>query len=173
MAMRRTLLTERFNLEFHTEQKVFPVYVITVAKGGIKLKESATPDAQPMLVSTVWPGDRIVLPGRNATMAQFASTLQRAILDKKSGTESNFHFAKLLSVPDFPISDFRRSFRDAPVRPFNSKNVFQRKLHDSRILGGDHLPKSIAVENGVGILHPEGVCQIKRFRAKFQLSRFT
>jgi uncharacterized protein (TIGR03435 family) len=45
------------------------------------MKETAAPDTQPMLVSTVWPGDRIVLPARNATMAQFAATLQRAILD--------------------------------------------------------------------------------------------
>jgi uncharacterized protein (TIGR03435 family) len=82
MAMVRDLLTERFNLKFHTEPKEFPVYVLTVAKGGPKLKESATPDAQPMLVSTVFPGDRIALPARNATMAQFASTLQRAILDR-------------------------------------------------------------------------------------------
>jgi uncharacterized protein (TIGR03435 family) len=82
MAMVRTLLKERFNLSFHTEPKEFSVYVLTVAKGGIKLKEAATPDTQPQLVSTVWPGDRIVMPARNATMAQFASTLQRAVLDR-------------------------------------------------------------------------------------------
>lgn len=83
MAMVQTLLAERFKLAFHTEPKEFPVYVLTtIAKGGMKLKESATPDAQPTLVSTVFPGDRIFLPARNATMAQFASTLQRAILDR-------------------------------------------------------------------------------------------
>ena len=82
MAMLRTLLAERFNLAFHTEPREFPVYVLTIAKGGMKLKASATPDAQPMLVSTVFPGDRIVLPARNAAMAEFASTLQRAILDR-------------------------------------------------------------------------------------------
>jgi uncharacterized protein (TIGR03435 family) len=82
MAMIRTLLSERFNLKFHTEPKEFAVYTLTVAKGGTRLKETATPDAQPMLVSTVFPGDRIALPARNATMAQFASTLQRAILDR-------------------------------------------------------------------------------------------
>jgi uncharacterized protein (TIGR03435 family) len=82
MAMVRTLLAERFNFAFHREPKEFPVYVLTIAKGGMTLKESATPDAQPLLVSTVFPGDRIFLPARNATMAQFASTLQRAILDR-------------------------------------------------------------------------------------------
>jgi uncharacterized protein (TIGR03435 family) len=82
MAMVRTLLAERFNLKFHTAPKEFPVYVLTVAKSGSKLKETATPDAQPMFTSTVYPGDRIVLPARNLTMSQFASTLQRAILDR-------------------------------------------------------------------------------------------
>jgi uncharacterized protein (TIGR03435 family) len=48
MAMVRTLLAERFSLKFHTEPKEFPVYVLTVAKGGSKLKETATPDAQPI-----------------------------------------------------------------------------------------------------------------------------
>jgi uncharacterized protein (TIGR03435 family) len=82
MAMIRTLLTERFGFAFHTEPKEFSVYVLTVAKRGMKLKDTATPDAQPMLVSTVFPGDHVALPARNATMAQFASTLQRAILDR-------------------------------------------------------------------------------------------
>jgi uncharacterized protein (TIGR03435 family) len=83
MAMVRTLLTDRFNLKFHTEPKEFPVYVLTVARGGSKLKESAAPaDEQPVLLNTVYPGEKIFLPARNATMAQFASMLQRAVLDR-------------------------------------------------------------------------------------------
>src|SRR5205823_6683107 len=82
MAMVQTLLGDRFKLAFHTEPKEFSVYVLTVAKGGSKLKESANPSEQPSLVNTVWPGDRITLPARNATMAQFASMLQRAVLDR-------------------------------------------------------------------------------------------
>src|SRR4030095_9765595 len=39
MAMVRTLLTDRFSLAFHTEPKEFPVYLLTVAKGGAKLKD--------------------------------------------------------------------------------------------------------------------------------------
>jgi uncharacterized protein (TIGR03435 family) len=82
MAMLRTLLTERFSLALHTEPKEFPVYVLSVAKGGSKLKESAAPDAQPALVSRVYPADYIQLPARNATMEQFAATLTRAIVDR-------------------------------------------------------------------------------------------
>jgi uncharacterized protein (TIGR03435 family) len=96
MTMLRGLLKERFSMAFHTEPKEFSVYVLTAAGTGIKLKESATPDAQPAIVSTVYPGDRILLPARNATMEQFAATLQRAILDRpvldKTGLKGKYDF---------------------------------------------------------------------------------
>lgn len=41
--MMRTLLSDRFNLRFHTEKKELRVYTLTVAKGGIKMKP-ASPD---------------------------------------------------------------------------------------------------------------------------------
>jgi bla regulator protein blaR1 len=37
--MLQTLLHDRFSLELHRETKILPVYELTVAKGGIKLKE--------------------------------------------------------------------------------------------------------------------------------------
>ncbi len=82
MAMLRKLLADRFGLAFRREQKELTVYALTVAKSGPKLRDAAGPsDAQPELVSTVFPG-RLVMPARNATMQQFASVLQRAILDR-------------------------------------------------------------------------------------------
>jgi len=38
--MTQTLLAERFKLTFHKETKEMPAYVVTVAKGGHKLKQS-------------------------------------------------------------------------------------------------------------------------------------
>ena len=35
------LLTERFGLKLHRDKKDFPVYGLVVAKGGVKMKESA------------------------------------------------------------------------------------------------------------------------------------
>jgi uncharacterized protein (TIGR03435 family) len=96
MAMLRTLLSDRFKFAFHTQPREFPVYVLTVAKGGIKLKESTTPEEQPMVVATVFPGEKIFLPARNATMAQLAGMLQRAVLDRpvvdKTGLPSKYDF---------------------------------------------------------------------------------
>jgi uncharacterized protein (TIGR03435 family) len=96
MAMVRTLLADRFKFTFHKEPKDLAVYVLTTTNRGAKLKSSETPDAQPAIVSTVYPGDRIFLPARNATMTQFASTLQRAILDRpvldKTGLSGVYDF---------------------------------------------------------------------------------
>src|SRR5207302_576041 len=45
LLMLRSLLESRFNLKVHRETKEVPVYVISVAKGGIKLQASScTPD---------------------------------------------------------------------------------------------------------------------------------
>ena len=87
MTMLRKLLTDRFQLTFHRETKELPVFSITVAKGGPKLKPSAAPPgALPYLTNTVFPeekgGVHIQLPARNATMAQLAAMMQRAVLDR-------------------------------------------------------------------------------------------
>src|SRR3954468_2623436 len=58
MSMLRTLLGERFKLAFHRETKELPVYALTVAKGGAKLKEAAVvtaPEGPPPLVFVLSP----------------------------------------------------------------------------------------------------------------------
>ena len=101
MSMLRNLLADRFKLTFHREQKELSLYALLVAKGGSKLKESsAPPDALPETVSVVYPesggGVRIVMPARNATMAQLASIMNRAILDRpvvdKTGLTGRYDF---------------------------------------------------------------------------------
>jgi uncharacterized protein (TIGR03435 family) len=96
MSMLRTLLAERFQLTLHREQKIFPVYLLSIAKGGSKLKESASPsDAAPVVVNRIFPG-RVLLPARNATMTDFATVLQRVILDRsvidKTALNGRFDF---------------------------------------------------------------------------------
>jgi uncharacterized protein (TIGR03435 family) len=83
MSMLRSLLSERFKLKFHREQKEFSIYALEVAKGGPKLKATAASADDPAIVgpAVVYP-QRVVLPGRNATMANLVSLFQRAILDR-------------------------------------------------------------------------------------------
>lgn len=102
MSMLRRLLAERFQLGFHREKKDFSIYTLSIARSGLKLKESTgNPDDLPVLISTVYPAasggiDRVVMPARNATMAQFASMLQRAILDRpvvdQTGLSAKYDF---------------------------------------------------------------------------------
>jgi uncharacterized protein (TIGR03435 family) len=96
MAMLRALLADRFKLGFHREPKEFAIFSLTVAKGGSKLKDSAGPvDALPELTNTVY-ADHLTLPARNATMAQFAAMLNRAVLDRpvieNTGLTGRFDF---------------------------------------------------------------------------------
>lgn len=90
MAMLRNLLADRFKLTFHREPREFSIYALEPAKGGAKIGEkdgtglrqsTAQPDDPPKLISTVYP-QKLVLPARNATMAEFVSLLQRAVLDR-------------------------------------------------------------------------------------------
>ncbi len=100
MTMLRRLLADRFQLTFHREQKELNVYELTVAKGGPKLKESivspdASPEGPPPLIFVVSP-QLIRLPGRNATMGDLASVMQRAALDypvvDKTGLTARYDF---------------------------------------------------------------------------------
>jgi uncharacterized protein (TIGR03435 family) len=100
MSMLRKLLSERFHLTFRREQKELRAYALTIAKGGPKLKEStasddASPQGPPPLVFVVSPV-LVHLPGRNATMADLASVLQRAALDDpvldKTGLTAKYDF---------------------------------------------------------------------------------
>lgn len=96
MSMLRNLLADRFSLNFHREQKEFSIYVLEAAKGGPKRKQStAPPDDPAKLISTVYP-QHILLPARNTTMREFASLLQRAILDRpvvdKTGLTGKYDF---------------------------------------------------------------------------------
>ena len=96
MSMLRGLLADRFSLAFHREPKEFSIYVLEVTKDGPKLKKSAAPpDDPPALISTVYP-QHILLPARNATMHDFVSLLQRAVLDRpvvdETGLEGKFDF---------------------------------------------------------------------------------
>lgn len=96
MAMLRSLLSDRFKLTFHREDKVYSIYELELTRGGPKIKPStAAPDAPDNLISIVYP-QHILLPARNTTMSAFAALLQRAILDRpvvdKTGLAGRYDF---------------------------------------------------------------------------------
>lgn len=123
MAMLRSLLTDRFKLGFHREQKEFSIYELSVVKSGPRLKPSTLPPDDPAaLISTVYP-QRILLPARNATMGEFTSLLQRAVLDRpvvdKTGLSGKYDF-DLEWAPDETQfgGEVPPASADAPAAPF-------------------------------------------------------
>lgn len=109
MSMLRKLLADRFQLAFHRDRREMRVYVLTVAKGGSKLKEStlspdASPQGPPPLVFVVSP-QLIRLPARYASMDEFASVLQRATLDlpvlDRTGLSGRYDFDLEFTPDDF------------------------------------------------------------------------
>jgi uncharacterized protein (TIGR03435 family) len=105
MAMLRTLLAERFGLRFHRERKELSIYALTVAKGGPKLRAPApvtNPEGAPALVFVLSP-QGASMPGHSATMAEVASVLQRAALDRpvvdQTGLSERYDF-DLKFLPD-------------------------------------------------------------------------
>jgi uncharacterized protein (TIGR03435 family) len=108
MAMLRALLAGRFKLTFHREQKEMPVYSLTVAKGGSKLREStvspdATPEGPPALAFIVGPGT-LRLPARYASMDEFTSLLQRSALERpvvdRTGLAGRYDFDLVFSIDE-------------------------------------------------------------------------
>jgi uncharacterized protein (TIGR03435 family) len=100
MSMLRKLLADRFKLTFHREPKELAIYALTVARNGPKLKDStvppdASPEGPPPLIFVLSP-HLARLPGRNATMAELASVMQRAALDHpvldKTGLSGRYDF---------------------------------------------------------------------------------
>jgi len=104
MAMLRSLLSDRFKLTFHRQPKEFSVYALDVAKSGPKLKPSTAGPDDPVVMGPgqVFP-QRILLPARNASMKDFTSLLQRAILDRpvvdRTGLSGRYDF-ELEWAPD-------------------------------------------------------------------------
>ena len=92
--MIQKLLADRFQLTFHHEKKELSVYALVVAKGGPKImKSDGNPNGPPSLLFRGLGN----LPVRNATMADFVSVMQRAVLDRpmvdQTRLEGRYNFA--------------------------------------------------------------------------------
>jgi uncharacterized protein (TIGR03435 family) len=82
MTMLRKVLSERFNLTLHREEKEFSIYALTVAKGGPKLMEAApTPEGVPLPYFLLSP-QGAKLTARSATMFEVAWAMQRTAVDR-------------------------------------------------------------------------------------------
>lgn len=91
--MLQKLLAERYQLTFRRETREMPVYVLSVARGGHKLKPRQEGDGgEP--TSMLFRGATV--PGRNVSIALFAGGLQKLVVDRpildKTGLTGNWDF---------------------------------------------------------------------------------
>ena len=93
--MIRKLLTDRFKLTFHHDQRDMSAYVLTVGKEGSKLKETQVKGPLPGLFMRPATGG-ITLMVRNAKIGDFTGFLQSLILDRpvvdKTGLPDRYDF---------------------------------------------------------------------------------
>lgn len=114
------LLADRFGLTFHRDKKELSVYALTVLKSGHKLTPNDTnPNGLPALFFR-GPG---IFPVRNATMAEFASTMQAVVLDRpvldQTGLTGRFDFV-LTWTPDETQFGGRGGQVPPPADPTNA-----------------------------------------------------
>jgi uncharacterized protein (TIGR03435 family) len=114
------LVAGRFGLKFHHENRLLPVYLLSVAENGPKLTESDSKNEIPSSRFQTVPGG-IMLPVVNASMEDFVNIMQRAALDRpmidQTGLPGRYNFL-LTWAPD--QTQFTGSFR----MPQPAKNDF-------------------------------------------------
>ena len=100
--MLRSLLADRLKLAAHTEQKVEPYYLLTVAKGGPKFKES-TEEGEPVLSAGPNSSTAII---RRVPISQFIDMIQTIlrtpIVDQtglKGRYDADLNIGALISTP--------------------------------------------------------------------------
>jgi uncharacterized protein (TIGR03435 family) len=98
--MIQKLLADRFKLTFHRDKEELSVYAITIGKAGPKLTKSA---GDPNGLPTIAFKGLGVLPVVNATITDFASVMQIAVLDRpvvdQTGITGRYDFT-LTWTPD-------------------------------------------------------------------------
>jgi uncharacterized protein (TIGR03435 family) len=92
--MLQKLLVDRFHLKAHRQTKDLPVYLLTVAKGGVKAHPADPKDAAGMRESSVGTGS-VDLPGRNMTTEALVEVLSHVVdrpLVDRTGLAEEFAF---------------------------------------------------------------------------------
>jgi len=136
--MIQKLLADRFQLRFHYEKRDLPIYVITVAKDGLKLTVSNAPADEPAWFQ--WQHQLGNLRVTNMTIAEFTIWFQKNVTDKplvdRTGLAGRYNFALAWTPGESEFPQFRRTggFSPSPTSSDNAKalpglyKAFQEQL---------------------------------------------
>ena len=117
MAMMQKLLADRFQLKTHKETREMPIYTLTVAKGGPKLKDNSGKTSDPNMrpgMMRMSPGMLMASQQNMAGLIQLLSqTMGRTVVDQ-TGLTGKYDF-ELKFTPDQATG--RGLFGDAPPPP--------------------------------------------------------
>jgi uncharacterized protein (TIGR03435 family) len=121
--MVQKLLTDRFKLTFHREQRDLSVYILTVASGGPKMKTTTAAANDPQGFGFRALGDLSV---RNMNMKEFASWMQTGVMDKpvvdQTGLTEKYDFHLKWTPDDSQFAQFRGTGA-APSPPSDDPNA--------------------------------------------------
>ncbi len=106
--MVQKMLPDRFALKFHHEQREIPVYIITVAPGGPKMKVTTAGPTDQQGFGFRGLGDLIV---SNMNMKEFATWMQSGVMDKPvvdhTGLTDKYDFTLKWTPDDSQFAQFR------------------------------------------------------------------
>lgn len=141
--MMQTLLANRFKLDFHRDTKEMPAYVVSVAKGGSKMKQSETPGAMQLK-----PNGKGGAAFSNVTLEQLiqmvSPILQGVVVDETglSGSyDFNLDLSSFMGADSHPSSmeDMVAILTQAASEQLGIK-IEQRKVPATRLLV-DHIER--------------------------------
>jgi len=115
----KEVLARRFHLTYHMEDKLLPGYVLTVAKGGVKMTETKEPSDSPSCRSAEdkdTPG-QYVISCTSMTMAQFVTSYggiySHRVIDK-TGLTKSYDFTCKMKFGELRTRDeYVRAYTDA------------------------------------------------------------
>jgi len=105
LAMLRNLLADRFRLTIRHETRNLPTYVLVLAKGGTRMKESPE-QASSIRIVTV--GSRVTITAQSATMADLAAHLTRQLdgpVEDETNTKARYEFVLSFSSEGADLPD--------------------------------------------------------------------
>ncbi len=160
--MLQKLLLDRFRMSVHPEKRDFPVYAMTLGKGGLKLKETAPDAGEP-------DGDA----PRSSLDAKATGSAAGVFADLGNGAYFTFADNHLIGhkLPMWRVADLLSNFMDKPVIDMTGLSSTTNYDLSLEITADDYRTMQIRAALKSGISLPPEAAQMARSAHRFALRR--